>query len=138
MHGHAGAAQNFGIMHVTGKGVERDVLLAKTLLEFAIGAGVEAAMFHLGLWLMREKDLRDCATAAMWATLSVRHRPDGKGASLLAALTDFAGAEVVAAGQALAAEWQRQPRGLTILNRDDSDNVFAAIRLDALTGGNSA
>lgn len=81
MHGHAGAAQNFGIMHVTGKGVERDVLLAKTLLEFAIGAGVEAAMFDLGLWLMREEELRDCATAAMWATLSLQYCADGKGAS---------------------------------------------------------
>ena len=124
-HSHLAAAHDLAILYAKGSGVERDMALAKELLEYAISAGDDKSMYDLGLLLMQKSQHQDLPAAVMWATLAVKHNPASAGARLLEALAKIAAPEQIDEGRRRAAAWQRTPKGITIVTLDGGGNQFA-------------
>ncbi|MCE9638616.1 MAG: sel1 repeat family protein [Betaproteobacteria bacterium] len=123
-HGHRVAAHDLAILHAKGSGVERDMELAKELLEYSISLGEDRSMYDLGLVLMQNGPQQDLPAAVMWATLAVRQNPASAGAKLLQVLAGIATPEQIAEGEQRAGVWQRQPKGITIMTVGGGENEF--------------
>ncbi len=126
-HSHLAAAHDLAILYATGRGVERDMPLAKELLEYAISAGDDKSMYDLGLLLMQPGPLQDLAAAVMWATLAVKHNPASAGARLLESLGKMATPGQIADGEQRADAWRREPKGITLVTFGDAANEFAGL-----------
>jgi len=110
-HDHAGAAHNLGILHAQGKGVPKDVGMARELFELAISLGADEAMHSLALLLVRGDGLpQDIVEGAKWATLALRDDPRGDARKLLDIIAALLPPELMAQAQARAAGWRRSPK----------------------------
>lgn len=106
---HAGAAHNLGILYAQGKGVAKDVRLARELFELAIALGGDDAMFSLGLLLLRGDGIEpDPVEAVKWALLAARGDPSAEVQALLDVVSSQLTPVQLEQGQARAAGWTRQ------------------------------
>lgn len=111
---HGGAAHNLGIQFATGNGVQPDAELALELFEYAVSLGDDHAMFSLGL-AHASKEPADLVEAAMWAELSSRHRPEGKGRLLLENVAPRMTAAQLDEARERADGWTRKEKPLAFL-----------------------
>lgn len=123
-HGHPVAAHDLAILHAKGSGVERDMQLARELLEYSISLGEDRSMYDLGLLLMQTGPQQDLPAAVMWATLAVKQNPQSAGTRLLQALDKIVTIEQMAAGERDARAWQRQPKGISVITVGGGGNEF--------------
>jgi TPR repeat protein len=83
------------------------------LFELAVSLGGSDAMYSLGLLFLRDEGIpQDLVEAAMWATLSVRHDPDGDGKKLLDTVTQHLTPEQLEESRARAKRWKREPKSI--------------------------
>jgi len=113
--GDAAAAHSLGIAMAKGLGVPADHQMALELMEYALGAGCDEAMYSLGLLRLSAPGLKDVVEAVKWGTLSIRHTPEGGGAKLLDVLAKLCTPEQSEEGRRRADAWRRAPKGLTVM-----------------------
>lgn len=109
-HAHRQAAHNLGILHVEGRGVERDLHIATDMFQLAIALGCNEAMYSLALLYCACGTPEGFEAAATWSMLSQEHCPERGGSVLLAGLSSRLSAEQMRSAREAAARWKAQTR----------------------------
>jgi len=125
--GDAAAAHSLGIATTKGLGVPVDHEMALELMEYAVGAGLDDALYSVGLLRLSAPGVKDLVESVKWAALSAARLPEGSGPKLLEVLGKLCTPEQLEEGRRRAAEWRRVPKGLTLMRVGELVNPVDAV-----------